>query len=224
LEELTSEILEAERKAYGKVIKMMAHEINNTIGPVNSILHSTLQSQTTSKIISDALLIAIERNNNLNIFMQNFANLVKVPLPKKKGVDVVSLLRNIMDLMKSRSGDKKIKFEIDFIPFEMIIFADTQQMEQVFINILHNAIEAIDHEGIISIHIEKEENFVCIRDSGHGITDEVQQKLFSTFFSTKKNGQGVGLTLIREILTNHGFEFSLRTLESGWTEFKIDFK
>jgi nitrogen fixation/metabolism regulation signal transduction histidine kinase len=82
LEELTSEILEAERKAYGNVIRMMAHEINNTIGPVNSILHSTLKSQTNSEIISNALLIAIERNNNLNIFMQNFADLVKIPLLK----------------------------------------------------------------------------------------------------------------------------------------------
>jgi nitrogen fixation/metabolism regulation signal transduction histidine kinase len=223
LEELTSEILAAERKAYGNVIRMMAHEINNTIGPVNSILHSTLQSQTNSEIISNALLIAIERNNNLNIFMQNFADLVKIPLPKKNAVDVISLLRNITDLMKLRSGEKKIKFEYDFIPSVMIISADAQQMEQVFINIIKNAIEAIDQEGIISIHWEVENNVVCIRNTGRGITEEAQQKLFTPFFSTKKNGQGVGLTLIREMLTNHGFEFSLRTLESGWTEFKINF-
>src|SRR5256885_1198326 len=92
IEELTAEILAAEKKVYGKVIRMMAHEVNNTIGPVNSIIDSALKTaqwgNQEKNNLKGALQIAIERNNNLNGFMRNFADLVKLPAPVKKQVDV----------------------------------------------------------------------------------------------------------------------------------------
>ncbi len=84
IEELTAEILEAEKKAYGKVIRMMAHEVNNTIGAVNSIMQSTLDTGQNGEPITNALRVALERNQNLNIFMRNFADLVRIPFPSKK--------------------------------------------------------------------------------------------------------------------------------------------
>jgi nitrogen fixation/metabolism regulation signal transduction histidine kinase len=228
IEELTAEILMAEKKTYGKVIRMMAHEVNNTIGPVNSILQSTLQAQLHSEMLTNALQVAMERNNNLDSFMRNFADLVRIPVPDKKPIDLVRLVKNVTDLMQLRAGEKKVNFRHEYcVPAgnSLMIHADLQQMEQVLINIIKNAVEAIGEEGVITIlftHYNPKQ--LIIRDTGMGILPEMEEHLFSPFYSTKKDGQGVGLTVIREILLNHHFNFSLRTLSPGITEFRIIFE
>ncbi len=224
IEELTAEILEAEKKSYGKVIRMMAHEVNNTIGPVNSIMQFTLQAQQHSNELANAIQVAIDRNNNLNVFMRNFADLVRLPMPVKRAVHIIPLLQNVTDLMQVRAGEKKVHFnyEQDNEPF--VIDADIQQMEQALINIVKNAVEAIDAEGTITILTGANPKHLIIRDTGKGISPGFEDHLFSPFYSTKKDGQGVGLTLIREILTNHGFDFSLKTITPGVTEFRINFE
>ena len=101
---------------------------------------------------------------------------------------------------------------------------DTQQMEQVLIHIIKNAIEAIGKNGIIEIDILNNPLRLLIKDNGPGIAPEITNKLFSPFYSTKTEGQGIGLTLTREILLNHGFDFSLSSSkERGWTTFEIVF-
>jgi len=224
IEELTAEILEAEKKTYGKIIRMMAHEVNNTIGPVNSILQFTLQSQSHNKELTNALQVAIERNNNLNSFMRNFADLVRIPLPVKKPVDLNRLLQNTTDLMLLRAGEKKITFRYEQPAVNLIINADTLQMEQAFINIIKNAIESIEQEGVITISTLQHPKQLIIRDTGKGISPQSEEHLFSPFFSTKKDGQGIGLIVIRDILLNHGFVFSLKTISPGITEFRINFE
>jgi two-component system nitrogen regulation sensor histidine kinase NtrY len=236
LEELTAEILDAEKKTYGKVIRMMAHEVNNTIGPVNSILQSTLQAQPHSEIITNALRVAMERNDNLNLFMRNFADLVRIPMPDKKPIDLVQLLQNIIDLMRLKAGIKKVNFRQEYSHVHgaghaytpghapLLITADAQQMEQALINIIKNSLEAIGEEGTISFMTYSSPKRLIVRDTGMGISPESEEFLFSPFFSTKKDGQGVGLTIIREILHNHGFNFSLRTTGPGVTEFVIHFE
>jgi two-component system nitrogen regulation sensor histidine kinase NtrY len=223
IEELTAEILSAEKKTYGKVIRMMAHEVNNTIGPVNSILASTLQAQNHSEALTHALQVAMERNNNLNSFMRNFADLVRIPLPGKKQIDLIQLVKNVTDLMRLRAGEKKVVFRHVHSSQVLMITADQQQMEQVLINIIKNAIEAITDEGEVTIITVTDSKRLIIRDTGTGISPEFEEHLFSPFYSTKKDGQGVGLTVIREILANHQFEFSLKTISPGSTEFVIEF-
>lgn len=235
IEELTAEILMAEKKTYGKVIRMMAHEVNNTIGPVNSILQSTLQSQLHSDMLTNALQVAVERNNNLERFMRNFADLVRIPAPEKRPVDLLRLVKNVTDLMQLRAGEKKVVFQYEqaagrratdaAAPATLMIQADLQQMEQVLINIIKNALEAIDGEGTITILMnDAYPKQLIIRDTGKGILPEMEEHIFSPFYSTKKDGQGVGLTVIKEILMNHHFGFSLRTLSPGVTEFRIIFE
>lgn len=224
MEELTAEILEAEKKTYGKVIRMMAHEVNNTIGPVNSILQFTLQSQQHSEALTNALQIAIERNNNLNSFMRNFADLVRIPVPVKKSIDLTRLLHNTTNLMQLRAGEKKINFLHEHPSHALMIVADIQQIEQALINIIKNAMEAIDEEGVITIITHADPKQLIIRDTGNGISPEFEEYLFSPFYSTKKDGQGVGLVLIREILANHGYSYTLKTVAPGSTEFSIIFE
>ena len=228
IEELTAEILAAEKKAYGKVIRMMAHEVNNTIGPVNSILQSALNSQLlleekNGSLLQNALQVAVDRNHNLNHFMRNFADVVRLPEPYKSEINLHLLISNVAKLMEMKAGEKEIQFEYHFASAAFAIHADIEQMEQVFINIIKNAMEAIEYKGCISFATYLPERKLIITDSGQGINDEVAEQLFSPFFSTKKNGQGIGLTLIKEVLHNHGYELSLKTVAPGRTEFVIQF-
>ncbi|CAN5715676.1 ATP-binding protein [soil metagenome] len=228
IEELTTEILAAEKKAYGKVIRMMAHEVNNTIGPVNSILQSALSKQemwkeTASNTLKNALQVAYERNNNLNLFMRNFADVVRLPEPERMHIDLHKLLQSITQLMEMMAGEKQIQFIYQLAENSLTIYADEQQMEQALINIIKNAIEAIKESGVIIFTTNIAARQLKITDTGQGISPNACDQLFSPFYSTKKDGQGIGLTLVKEILLNHGFEFSLQTVEPAKTEFEIRF-
>ncbi|WP_214227941.1 ATP-binding protein [Pedobacter sp. B4-66] len=225
IEELTREIYIKEKNAYEKVIKMMSHEVNNSIGAINSILNSCLNyksqlGQEDQEDYETALNVSISRNDGLSSLMSNFARVIRVPEPIRHEVELYSLLRSVVLLMEPEASKKKVDWlwETDSLPFEA--FADYQQLEQVFINILKNAIEAVNLSGTIRIQIQASAKTISIANTGPGISNEVSQMLFTPFFSTTKNGQGIGLMLTREILYNHDFKFSLQS-SGQWTEFKI---
>jgi PAS domain S-box-containing protein len=228
IEDLTAEILAAEKNVYGKVIRMMAHEVNNTVGPVNSILQSALKTGQLWEghkfnNLKDALQVAIDRNQNLNLFMRNFAELVKLPKANKRPLDLHHLIKSVSQLMDIKAKEKEVEFEFNLTKGAFNIMADEQQMEQVLINIVKNAIEAIDIKGTVCFNTSLDKKSLIISDTGTGISAEETANLFSPFYSTKKDGQGIGLTLVREILVNHGFEFSLKTVAEKQTEFAISF-
>ncbi|HVW97253.1 MAG TPA: ATP-binding protein [Mucilaginibacter sp.] len=228
IEDLTAEIVAAEKNVYGKVIRLMAHEVNNTVGPVNSIMQSAIRTgklweNSRFDALKDALLVAIDRNQNLNLFMRNFADLVKLPIPGKRSTDMNHLTKSVAALMKIRAEESGIDFIIKLSSRPLIVMTDEQQMEQVLINIVKNAIEAIGSSGTITFNISPDNRSLLISDTGKGISPEQSDNLFSPFFSTKKDGQGIGLTLVRDILINHGFEFSLKTTAPGKTDFTIWF-
>lgn len=226
MEEVTAEIFEAEKNVYSKVIRMMAHEVNNTVGPVNSIMNTALAQQhlwlnEADDQLKSALKIAVDRNQNLNMFMRNFADLVKIPVAKKTQIDIVALLKSVSELMFFQANEKQVNFKFELPDQPYFVQADVEQMEQALINIVKNAIEAIEIGGSILFAIDVNKKILEISDSGKGIAEEHIGQLFSPFFSTKKDGQGIGLTLVREILLNHGFEFSLKTFGESDTRFTI---
>jgi two-component system nitrogen regulation sensor histidine kinase NtrY len=228
IEELTAEILAAEKKAYGKVIRMMAHEVNNTLGPVNSIIESALRSEEiwlSGKYASlqNALEVAANRNNNLNQFMRNFADVVRLPDPNKTRFNLNQLITDVARLMKLKAEATRVDFDMQLCESEFMLFADKQQIEQVLINIIKNAMEAIEDAGTIRFITQQHPRLLIISDSGKGIPAGLALDIFSSFFSTKKDGQGIGLTLIRDILLNHQFVFSLETRVPGKTDFTIHF-
>jgi nitrogen fixation/metabolism regulation signal transduction histidine kinase len=228
IEELTREIMSTQKRAYEKVIRMMSHEINNSVGAVNSILDSSLDygRQLTSddrQDFEEAIRVAIERNRGLNKFMSNFADVVRIPPPSKTEYDIHKLLNSIHLLMSSECNKRNIECVWDLCPSPMIEEIDVQQMEQALVNVIKNAIEAVDRDGTITIRTADNPKSLKIIDTGKGLTPEQQPQLFTPFYSTKRDGQGIGLTLIREILVNHGFRFNLETVEPGRTEFWIDF-
>jgi two-component system nitrogen regulation sensor histidine kinase NtrY len=222
IEELTNEILESEKNAYGKVIRMMAHEVNNTLGATDSIL------QTTSSVLTDesfldvreALQIASDRNQRLTKFMRNFADVVRLPLPALEQTDIGKLVRDVAIFMEPAARQSGVSIQVIASEHSVFKNLDAGQMEHVLVNIFKNAIEAC--EAGQQIQAEVRNGKVIIRNNGKPIDTETGMQLFNPFFSTKRDGQGIGLTLTREILINHGFAFSLETGVDGWTAFTID--
>ncbi|WP_315819224.1 ATP-binding protein [Paraflavitalea speifideaquila] len=115
--------------------------------------------------------------------------------------------------MELKAGEKQIVFHFELSPTPIMVHADTLQLEQALINIIKNGIEAIPQQGVITFITRSYPRELIVCDSSTGIAPAIAEQLFSPFFSTKKDGQGIGLTLTREILLNHGYEFSLRTIE-----------
>ncbi len=228
IEELTDDIIETQRSAYEKVIRAMSHEVNNSVGAVNSILNSILndephQAGADQIDYNEAINVAIERNTHLSKFMANYADVVRIPMPHKRTYDVHNLLRTIYSLMEKDCLDRNIKCRLELPPGTMQIDMDVGQMEQVMINIFRNAVDAIGRDGTIIIRATANPQMVRIIDTGRGLDNKILPNLFSPFFTTKKDGQGIGLTLIREILMNHGFSFNLKTNIDNNTEFQIIF-
>jgi nitrogen fixation/metabolism regulation signal transduction histidine kinase len=228
MEELTEELRQSEKAAYEKLIRLMSHEVNNSVASANSLLHSCLNYKDQLEIedrrdYEAALAVVIARTEQLNAFMKSFADVVRLPKPRLQPCDVQELLESISLLMRAESSHRQIEWKwelhspIDAVPM------DRGQMEQVFLNIVKNAIEAIGERGTITIRSGNRagRRFVEIEDTGCGISPQVRANLFTPFFSTKEHGQGIGLTLIEEILDQHRFEFVLEGQPGGPTRFTI---
>lgn len=228
LEELTEELRQAEKTAYEKVIRMMSHEVNNSVGAANSLLHSCLHyaAQINADDRADfetALQVVIGRTDQLNTFMRNFAAVFRLPPPHLQPCDVGRLLEDVAALFKAECRRRKIDLRLEMGEGLAPVLMDRGQMEQVFVNILQNAVEAIGADGAITIRLnqQSEQGRVVIEDTGGGIAPAARAHLFTPFFSTKEHGQGIGLTLVQEILEQHGFEFSLESLPGQPTRFTI---
>lgn len=226
IEDLTLELLQSEKEAYGKVIRMMAHEVNNSTGAVNSILqsvHEFMADQNTDSIWAESVQVAIERNKNLGQFLANFAKVIRLHPPHFQSVLLADLCENVIKLWQYKANERNIKLQLHTCENTQKTNVDPIQIEQVLHNIVKNSFEAIEGDkGEIHIYIQNKGKSLLITDTGTGITDETATNLNQPFFSTKTNGQGIGLMLSREILTAHRASYKLWS-EDGLTSFMIKF-
>ncbi|HTG32545.1 MAG TPA: ATP-binding protein [Thermoanaerobaculia bacterium] len=226
LEELTEELRASEKAAYGKLIRMMSHEINNSVGAVGSLLDSfrgyagDLGAEDREDYLQ-AITVAITRLENLRAFMNGFAEVVRLPPPDRRATDVKQLVDEILILLRPELDRRRIAAVWDGAETIHPVELDRNQIEQVVVNVLKNAMESIGEDGRIALRLDR--GSLAIRDSGPGIPEEVRSLLFTPFFSTKRNGRGLGLTLVQEILSAHGFDFSLDAGEGGGAEFRVGF-
>lgn len=228
LEELTEELRQTEKVAYEKLIRLMSHEVNNTVGAANSLLHSCLHYSEQIKPedrpdFETAINVVISRTNQLGAFMKSFAEVVKLPAPNLQPCDVLHLLADIAHLFRAEAARRQIEIVWDVQTALPPIAADRVQLEQVFLNLLKNALEAIGEKGRITLGTGLQNNraFVMIEDTGCGLSPEVRAHLFTPFFSTKEHGQGIGLTMVQEILDAHQFDFALESEPGQPTRFTI---
>lgn len=205
---------------------MIAHEVNNTTAGITSTLETAseaLKEMEDTEDIQEVMKVCVERCYGMSSFITNFANVVKIPEPNLEQVrlnDRVSACRMFMETI---CRDRKITLHNELCPENPVVKIDTVLFEQVLVNIIKNAAESIGECGDIYIRTTDSPVTLEIADTGKGISREVEAKLFSPFFSTKPNGQGIGLIFIREVLTKHGCTFSLRTYSDGLTRFRISF-
>jgi signal transduction histidine kinase len=208
---------------------MMSHEINNSVGAINSILQSSLSygnqlNDDDRKDFEEAIRVAIDRNRGLNTFMANFADVVRIPKPSREECDLHDLLRSVHVLMSSECRRRSISWEWHLSRAPFVVDIDVRQIEQVAVNVIRNALEAISRNGTIVVRTTSSvPRKLMIINNGRGIAPEDRSNLFTPFYSTKRSGQGVGLTLTREILINHGCSFNLETDVCGQTVFWIEF-
>ena len=228
IEELTHELIAVEKLASEKVIRTMSHEVNNTLSSINSNLSVLLSFKDCFPAdlrpdIVRALQLSLERSDHLCRLVSAFADVVKLPPPTASPVELNAIVQNTVNLMQGSFTKAGVTCVTQLCAISPVITADAVQMEQALINILKNAVEAsIGTKGEVTIITADHPAILTVRDTGCGIPDEIRNKIFTPFFTTKPEGQGIGLMLVCEILLNHKFSFGLES-KNGCTEFRIEF-
>ena len=156
--------------------------------------------------------------------MRRFADVIRLPLPVKVPTNLYSLIEGVIEIMKQMAQNQNVKIDYKYERDQIMIPCDPTQIQQVLVNVIKNAVESIEDDGLIQVTLSSRAPQIVIVDNGEGISTEVKARLFSPFFSTKPTGQGIGLIITRDILLNHNATFSLMTDESsGLTTFEISF-
>ncbi|MEM1177177.1 MAG: ATP-binding protein [Acidobacteriota bacterium] len=223
LEEMTEELRRSEKAAYEKLIRMVSHEVNNSVGAVTSLLGSLghYRGQLTADDQADygaALSIGSGRLDRLRAFIDAFAELVRLPAPDRRPLDLDALVDDLVTLYRPGLAERSIQLERRLgNGMRPPISADRQQLEQALINVVENAADAIGDRGAIRVSTSTENGVavLTIDDDGPGLDVSAAAELFTPFFTTKPEGQGLGLTLVKEVLTRHGFPFSLENRPGG---------
>jgi nitrogen fixation/metabolism regulation signal transduction histidine kinase len=232
--ELTEELRASERAAYGKLIRTMSHEVNNSVGAVGSLLDSMRRygGQLVEADRADheeAIAVAATRLENLRRFMSGFADVARLPAPDLREHDLRRLVTELLVLLKPQLVERRIEVAWSADAGVVRVAIDRNQIEQVLVNVLQNAMEAIGRDGTIEISLAAGSTAASgavlrIHDSGPGIPPEARPFLFTPFYSSKRDGRGVGLTLVREILAQHRFAFGLDNDPDGGATFTVTFE
>lgn len=221
IESLTSEVMKAEKVAYEKVIRMIAHEVNNNVAGIVSTL-DLIGEELHSDTSKEALDASRERTQKMAEFVTRFANVVKIPEPQLTLCDLSEEVEACHSFLEGLCQTHHIHLTFNLTDEAIPVHLDTTLFQQALVNIVKNAIESITDKGEITITTVPKT--LTITDNGRGISPEVAQHIFTPFYSTKPQGQGLGLLLIRDILTKHGCTFTLLTNpDDGLTRFTIMF-
>ena len=208
IESLTSEIRLAEKAAYERVIRMIAHEVNNSV----------------AGIIGSLTGDEAERLTALSSFVSRFAEVVKIPQPQLQLCDLSEEVEACRPFLENLCTQAHVHIDFHLTDEAVPVHLDTVLFQQVLINIVKNAVESIGTtQGLVTLEVTTPAT-LTITDNGHGIPPAIAKNLFTPFFSTKPQGQGLGLLLIRDILTSHHCTFNLLTdPEDHLTRFTIQF-
>jgi two-component system, NtrC family, nitrogen regulation sensor histidine kinase NtrY len=220
-----NELEEQEMDAWQRLIRVLTHEIMNSVTPISSLagtlegeveyLMDNAGEQEVSADDLEDMHMAIKtiqrRSEGLIRFVSDFRNLTHVPVPKFRNMHVGELFDHISTLMQPEIEENGISFAAKVDPGSLLITADQEMIEQVLINLVKNAIQALGEleesttNGILMIagQDDKGRPFILVRDNGPGIDPEALERIFIPFFTTKKNGSGIGLSLSRQIMRQH---------------------
>ena len=240
---IKSEIEQKEIEAWHNVIRVLAHEMLNSFTPVSS-LATTVKSITEGE---DGELIPIKslneedihdinmaaatikkRSDGLLAFVKDYRTISSVPIPQLAKINIKTFLQGIELLMKPTLQEANINLSILPMPPNAIISADSKLIEQILINLINNSIHAlagIEHPSIvISCTIEPHKTTIIVKDNGKGIEEKIMNQIFIPFFTTKKHGSGIGLSLSKNIMKKHGGNLLVNSEVGAYTSFSLIFK
>ncbi len=245
IKNIQSVLEEQETEAWQKLISVLTHEIMNSITPIASLSstidmmikslnqakiedpNATLDEETAGEI-QQGLQTIHKRSTGLMHFVNTYRNLTRIPKPNFKIITVNSLFNNVIPLMEEEIKQSSINFSIDLSNDDMRFSADEELLEQVIINLIKNAIHALDGSPNPQITIKGYLNkrgrvTIQVIDNGEGILPEVLDKIFIPFFTTKPKGSGIGLSLSRQIMRLHGGSITAYSQPDQGTTFTLTF-
>jgi len=230
---------ETESKAWQKLLSVMTHEIMNSVAPISSLadtlknrLQLSLKDLTNNSGSVDDLELGIEtikrRSEGLLKFAETYRNLNKITTPNVKKIFVRDMFENLHHLMEPTLEQKHIELEIILKDPDLILEADTNLIEQVLINLIVNAADAVKEVEnpriLLSAYIGSSNKVVIkVADNGIGISADLMEKIFIPFFSTRKTGSGIGLSLCKQIMMLHKGNIKVQSVEGEGTAFLLFF-
>ena len=205
---INKELDNQEVEVWERLTRILTHEIMNSLAPITSISNTLINNLDDSEKVGEGLAVIHSTSDRLMQFVNSFRQLTRVPTPQKTPFYLKELVNNAVSL----TDFGKIKVNIDLKPEDTMLYGDISQLSQVFVNLLKNAVESYDSnmegkEYLIEIqsYIDAEEHIhIEIGNNGGKISDEIDENIFTPFFSTKQDGSGIGLALSRQIVRMHG--------------------
>jgi two-component system, NtrC family, nitrogen regulation sensor histidine kinase NtrY len=240
---IQSELEEKEMEAWQNLIRVLTHEIMNSVTPISSLastvddaitthLSESPNPQAVNKEDLEDMHLAIQtikrRSESLIKFVSDFRNMTRIPFPSKTVFKVKDLVEHVQQLMKPDLESSGIEFTSHIEPDNIQINADRDQIEQVIINLMKNAIQAFGNERDKKIRIRGwidalSKIHIAVEDNGAGIEKEALERIFIPFFTTKKTGSGIGLSLSRQIMRLHKGNISAESRIGEGTVFTLRF-
>jgi len=241
-QDITNELNKKELDSWQKLVRVLTHEIMNSISPITSlasVISGYYRSRDGGKVISpeavDHQIISRtlsgldtieETGKGLLDFVDKFRSLTSLPLPRLATFSIYSLFSKCKLLLESNIP-RDIKIHTSVMPEDLSVTADFAQTELVLINLVKNAVEALSgrEHGSIQLRAFREANAVLIRveDNGSGIPDDMLEDIFVPFYTTKANGTGIGLSLSKQIMQNHGGSISVGSVPGKGSKFTLKF-
>lgn len=241
-QDITNELNKKELDSWQKLVRVLTHEIMNSISPITSlasVISGYYRSRDGGKVISpeavDHQIISRtlsgldtieETGKGLLDFVDKFRSLTSLPLPRLATFSIYSLFSKCKLLLESNIP-RDIKIHTSVMPEDLSVTADFAQTELVLINLVKNAVEALSgrEHGSIQLRAFREANAVLIRveDNGSGIPDDMLEDIFVPFYTTKANGTGIGLSLSKQIMQNHGGSVSVSSVPGKGSKFTLKF-
>ncbi len=238
-QDIEPEIEQKEMESWQTISRIMAHEIMNSLTPLSSLTETGIMlleeegqpkklsviSQKTIDNLHMALKTISDRNTALTRFIGNYRQLSRLPQPERKRIRVTELLQEITLLHKAQCAEKGITCSIHPGPDKLVVMADEAQVKQVLINLVKNGMEAMDSipDPRLEITVKRILDLVAVEisDNGSGIAPEILERIFVPFYSTKPEGSGIGLSLSRQIIRNHGGQISVESEVGKGTTFRV---
>lgn len=216
--------LQTRKLYYDRVLRIMTHEMRNGITPIMAIAADMVAKpeRYQGDKFSDATQLLLSQAEGIHRFLDSYYKLTHLPEPKLETVEAGDFFKSLRQLLKAELDNRNKPEEIISytVPEDMSLNIDTSLMNQVMVNLLRNALDALPSEGgkiEIILTVSDSRPYLTIKDNGSGMTQDTINNLFQPFYTTKPNGSGVGLSISRQIILKHGGEIRLQSQEGKGT-------